>query len=97
MNKLYYTAPDQKMFDEVKEKAIEIWSSYDDEYGYATEKIRSIKDVQNIGDNFMYMVAMFDNQNQVKLRHLISNETRQAIYDRIKDGGMPEQFNMFRE
>lgn len=97
MSKLYYTPPTQEQFDEVKAKCIEIWKAYDDTYLYATEKINKIKDLTNVGDNFMYMVAMFDNQNQGKLRRSISDGTRQAIYDRIKSGGMPDQFNMFRE
>jgi hypothetical protein len=97
MTKLYYTTPTQEQFDECKEKCIEIWRTFDDTYLYATEKINKIKDIKNVGDNFMYMVAMFDTQNQAKLRHLLSDETRQAIYERIKDCGMPEQFNMFRE
>lgn len=97
MSKLYYTPPTQEQFDEVKAKCIEIWNTYDDTYLYATEKINRIKDLKNVGDNFMYMVAMFDNNNQGKLRRLISDETRQAICDRIRSGGMPEQFNMFIE
>lgn len=94
---LYYEPPTDDQFNEVKQKAIEIWQTYDDTHLYATEKINRIKDLPNIADNFMVIVAMFDNQNQGKLRRSISDEARQAICDRIRAGGMPEQFNMFRE
>ena len=29
---LYYTAPDQKYFEELKEKAIYLWNTYDNQY-----------------------------------------------------------------
>lgn len=85
---LYYTAPSQELFDEVKKTAIEIWNTYDDTYNYATEKINSIKDIENIRDNFMYMVAMFDDVNQSILATKISQEAGNAIFDRMVSGGM---------
>lgn len=83
----YYDAPEDKIFDELKQKATEIWSSYDDQFGYATNKINNIKDVKNIRDNFMYMVAMFDLQNQAKLSTLLSEDAKKEIRDRMLDGG----------
>ena len=85
MTKLYYTPPTDKQFNELKEKAIEIWLGYDDTYGYASEKINAIKDIKNIQDNFMYMVAMFDIHNQAKLAWLLSPEARKAVIERLKD------------
>lgn len=64
---LYYTAPSEEYFKEMKMLATEIWNSYDDTHGYAYEKISRIKDIQNIEDNFMYILAMFDPPNQAKL------------------------------
>ena len=32
----FYIPPTQEVFEEIKGKAIEIWSGYDDTYGYAT-------------------------------------------------------------
>ena len=54
-----------------------------------TKKINSIKDIGNISDNFMYMVAMFDQENQTKLANQLSIPTREAIRDRMLDGGNP--------
>lgn len=85
--KLYYTPPSQEFFEEVKAKAIEIWNGYDDAYGYASEKTGRIEAMQNIQDNVMYIVAMFDHINQRKLADKLSPETRKAVRDRMIDGG----------
>lgn len=87
MSKLYYTPPSQEQFEELKEKAIELWNTYDDTYGYATEKINRIKDIQNIQDNFMYIISMFDIPNQRKLAEKLSDETCKSIRERMLDGG----------
>jgi len=78
----YYKAPEQKVFDEIKAASIKIWKTYDDTYGYATEKIDKIKDIENVKDNAWYMVAMFDHINQGKLCDSVSEET-QLILDKI--------------
>ena len=93
--KLYYTAPSDEMFDELKAKAMEVWQGYDNEYGYATEKIDRIKDIGNVKDNFMYMVSMFDQDNQRKLAEKLSPDTRRAVRDRMIDGGNPEDLIPF--
>lgn len=95
MSKLYYTAPNQEVFEEVKSKAIEVWKTYDDTYNYATEKVARIKDITNVGDNMMFMVAMFDIDNQRKLAYKLSPETRQAVRERMIDGGQPSEYNPF--
>lgn len=95
MTRLYYTPPTEEIFDELKLVAIELWRTYDDEFGYATEKINSIKDTTNVQDNFMYMVAMFDIVNQRKLSFVLSEKTRKAIRERMIDGGNEEQYIVF--
>ena len=77
----YYTAPPQKVFDEIKENSIKIWQGYDDTYGYATEKINRIKDLTNVSDNAWMMVAMFDSNNQAKLISMVSKKTGDMIID----------------
>jgi hypothetical protein len=86
MSKLYYTPPSNKIFKEVKLRAIEIWKKYDNTYGYADEKINRIKDMKNIEDNMMYIVAMFDLSNQIKLINKLSIDARNAIKERMLDG-----------
>lgn len=91
----YYTAPENEHFLEVKNAAIEIWSGYDDTYGYASEKINHIKDLKNRGDNFMYIVAMFDINNQRSLADMLSEDTNQEIKTRMIAGGAMEQYIVF--
>jgi len=95
MTELYYQAPPGKQFEELKKKAIEVWQEFDDTYGYATKKIDQIKNLKNIGDNFMSMVAVFDVFNQLKLARKLTPKTRKAVADRIKDGGTPDIYNVF--
>ena len=80
----YYTAPPQEVFDEIKAAAIEIWSEYDDQYGYASDKISCIQNIINVQDNAWYMVAMFDPMNQIKLIQRVSESTAKMILDALK-------------
>lgn len=89
MSNLYYIPPTSRQFEELKAKAIEVWSEYDNEFGYVDEKVGQIKDIGNIRDNFMFIVAMFDTPNQAKLARKLSSETRKAVRDRLVAGGTP--------
>ena len=93
--KLYYTAPSNEMFNELRARAMDIWKTYDNAYGYVDEKSEKLKDLANVQDNFMYMVAMFDMDNQRKLADSLSPETRQAVRERMVDGGNPPEYIMF--
>ena len=86
--KLYYTAPSDECFEDMKKCAIQVWNEYDDEYGYATGKIARIKDIGNIEDNFMYILAMFDQDNQQKVGELLQEKTKEEARARMIDGGM---------
>ena len=77
----YYKAPDQDVFDEIKRASIELWRTYDDTYGYASQKISRIKDIENVRDNAWYMVAMFDQFNQIKLIKLLNEKARTAVLE----------------
>lgn len=90
MSKLYYTAPSDQAFKEMKQAATRVWLGYDDEFGYATEKVDRIKDIENIRDNFMYMLAMFDQDNQRKVIADISDVTKIAVKERMVSGGALE-------
>ena len=98
MTQLYYTAPSDEIFEEVKKKAIELWKVVDtdnDKYGYTTEKINRIKDIKNITDNTMSIVAMFSIDNQLLLAQELSEPTREAIRERMIDGGGEDYYNVF--
>lgn len=92
---IYYLAPDENIFQELKEGAINIWKTYSDEFGYSSEKINSIKDVKNVSDNFMFLVAMFDGQNQRLLSSILSEECKKEIRIRMEAGGMPKEYIHF--
>jgi plastocyanin domain-containing protein len=87
--RLYYSAPPQECFEDMKNCAIQIWKGYDNEYGYADEKINQIKDIGNVKDNFMYILAMFDDINQRKMGDILLEETKSEARARMIDGGMP--------
>ena len=72
---LFYTPPTDAAFDELKLEAIQLWNTYDDTYGYATEKINRIKDLPNAGSNFMFIWQMFDFMNQHKIYMSLSEPT----------------------
>jgi len=95
MENLYYIPPADGLFDELKAKSIEIWSGMGSEPSYSQEKIGRIKDIKNVGDNFMYMVAMFDRFNQAKLADKLSPEARKAVRERMVAGGNPEYLIVF--
>lgn len=80
---LYYTAPPDAIFEDIKKHAIQIWNGYDDTYGYRSEKIDRIKDLANVADNYMYMVAMFDSTNQAKLFKMVRPETVMRIQEAV--------------
>lgn len=82
MEKLYYVAPSDHLFKEMKKKAVAVWMLMDDPCE-ANENIDRIRGMQNIRDNFMTILAMFDDQNQRTLLKFASPELKQAIQERI--------------
>ena len=90
MAKLYYTAPSEEIFNEVKKASIELWiERYPEETSpfYAKEKVAQIEPLQNIKDNMMSIVARFDPQNMAYLAGKLSEEASIAIGNRMVDGG----------
>lgn len=76
-----YTAPEQEIFDEIKSKAIKLWNTYDNTYGYVDEKVSRIKNITNFKDNTCYIVAMFDSNNQQKLLNMVNEKTKIWLED----------------
>lgn len=87
---IYYTPPSDASFEDMKERAIGLWSTYDDTYGYASEKIERIRGIPNVQDNFMYIFVMFDMDNQRKIVAAVQPTTRDDIRERMIDGGNSE-------
>jgi hypothetical protein len=82
----YYKQPKQEYFDELKSACITVWGVFDDQFGYATEKINSIKDLENNSTNYMMMVKMFHQLNWEVLAELLSLEVRNDISIRLNAG-----------
>lgn len=87
---LYYTAPSDEAFEEMRGAALALWQTYDDPY--LTDKQGQIRYIKNVQDNFMYIFAMFDNINQRKIVQGLSEETKKALWERMVDGGTPDYY-----
>lgn len=94
MSNLYYQAPSDTAFEEMKKECIAQWHTHDNLGGYRDEKIARIKDIQNVQDNFMYMLAMFDMHGQSGVISRLSEETKSAVRERMVAGGNNEQYLM---
>lgn len=91
--KLYYTPPSQESFDDMKKACLDVWGQYrDSPGGYYKEKTARIPDMQNISDNFMYLFAMFDINNQRQVVALLEPLTIEEVRTRMIDGGNGEVF-----
>jgi hypothetical protein len=77
----YTDAPLNDVFNEIKAKAIEIWQTYDDTFGYASEKIDYVNSITNVRDNWGTIVGMFDNINQMKLLDKLSPEAKLKVME----------------
>lgn len=91
---LYYEAPSDEIFEEVKSACIKIWETYDNTYGYVDEKLERVSGLNNIHDNFMYMVSMFDHWNQKRLSEILSPTAKLAIINRIKSGHDKQEYGL---
>ena len=67
------------IFAELKRLAIELWRTYDDTYGYASEKIGRIENLKNSHDNFLLIFSMFDPFNQAKIYEQASFGLRDSL------------------
>lgn len=84
-----------KHFNELKRAAIEIWNTYDDTYGYRSEKLAQINNIKNIKDNYTTIITMFDNNNLALLAQKLKKETREELADKISGNGLPDIYNPF--
>ncbi len=70
-----HKTPSEEIFNEMKQEAIRIWQTYDNQYGYVDEKMERINSITNFKDNAMVFFRMFDNQNQFKMQQHLSPES----------------------
>lgn len=82
----YYKQPKQEYFNEVKKACIKFWELFDDQFGYSTEKINEIKDLENNSTNYMMMIKMIHPLSWEVLAEILSLETRNDISIRLNAG-----------
>jgi hypothetical protein len=88
-NKLYYQPPSDEAFEDMRSSCIKLWSTMGDEPSYSKEKIGRIDKIKNVGDNFMYMFAMFDMHNQKLVAKDLKPETKDALRSRLESVDYP--------
>jgi hypothetical protein len=93
--KLFYTPPREESFNELREVCIRFWNTFDDKFGYATEKIDRIKDLPNDGPNFVMMVQMIHPVAREVISKLLSLETRNEISMRLYGWEKENEFDFF--
>jgi hypothetical protein len=72
--------PTDEVFGDIKTASIEIWKTYNNQFGYVDEKVDSIKKIENISDNAGFIIAKFDYQNQNKLiNYLKLDESKKYV------------------
>ena len=85
MDQDYYKPPAQKIFNDIKKCAIEIWQAYDNTYGYVDEKVGRIKDIPNVPGNVPYIIAMFDGKNKVELYKKLNIKSRVWLIEFLQE------------
>lgn len=84
---VYYEAPTDAIFAEMKQECIKEWQTHDNAFGYVDEKVNRIKDIANVKDNFMYMLAMFDHHGQIDVIGNLTFAAQDAVRERLVAGG----------
>jgi len=67
----------------MKSAATTVWETYDNTYGYVTEKLEYINRLENIQDNAMVFFRMFDWINQAKMLNSLSEESINYIKENL--------------
>jgi hypothetical protein len=77
----------QKIFNEIKEKCIEIWteSGWFENEDYIDEKLQIIESIQNLNANVMFMMHMFHPILRNKIENELSTKAQEYIdrYNKI--------------
>lgn len=75
--------PSIEIFNDMKQAATQVWKTYDNEYGYVSEKLNYVNGLNNIQDNAMVFYRMFDWENQRKFKQLVNEQTLEYIKNNI--------------
>jgi hypothetical protein len=79
----FYEKFSEETFNDIKKCSIEIWETYSDDGGYKTDKIKAVQKIENIADNGIFIIGMFDFYNQVKLAKKLKESSKSEIYEKL--------------
>lgn len=74
-----------KIFEDLRSSAVKVRSDYPDTYGYRTKQTDIVNSITNEYDNRIKFVWMMDPNNQRKLLDLVTEETKEFLYNRYWD------------
>ncbi len=78
-----HKTPSEEIFKEMIDIASIIWNKYNNDFGYVTEKLNIINNIQNYEDNVMITYRMFDIVNQSEFRARASKDVIQYINNNL--------------
>lgn len=64
---------DDQQFAIVKAACKAQWETMDNTYGYVDEKLSTVNRLTNVGDNWAYLIAMFDAPKRLNLLQLMDS------------------------
>jgi hypothetical protein len=73
--------PSTEIFNEMKQAAIGVWKTFDDQFNYVSLKLERVKSIENVQDNAMVFYRMFDGGNQRLMREALSGKALKYIKD----------------
>ncbi len=85
MTWLYYKEPSDEVFDEVKKWVLKVFKSLEGKDSlYYKEKESEIKNIGNVKDNMMYLIARLSWNNVKKLVKKLTPKTKKEVYKRLE-------------
>lgn len=79
-------APDDQVFEAMREQARLVWGKYDDEFGYRSEKLAQLDRLTNVKDNWWTIWGMFDHTNQHELLYRLKDVEPTAFVWAVNHG-----------
>ena len=73
---LWYNPPEHYILSDMYNCARDVWLTYDDTYGYASEKIAYLGHMKDNPRDWMLCWTMFDDNNQNKFASLLLPESK---------------------
>lgn len=84
----YYEAPTHPVWQHIRVNALMVWADYLKDVinkEYVREKFYRILNMENVKDNYMTIIAMFDLPNQGKLWKLLDTDVLVMLRDTFID------------